>query len=160
MRGCGVGAAVFGWRWLLLYASPNTQNLITCIRITIGHRRIIGPKTPYLKSNNQNPRLVSSTSGHKRPYYTSVWMMPPNIKGPSPTPLPPWQPPFWHFELPSHRLYICVTPISPIQPSCLSAHHSTPLYLPLPTTTVWLRSHLFTAKQAHRRHGSKKERPR
>lgn len=24
MRGCGVGVAVFGWRWSLLYAAPNT----------------------------------------------------------------------------------------------------------------------------------------
>lgn len=59
----------------------------------------------------------------------------------------------------SSSIYMC-NPHLPIEPSRLSTRHSTPLYISLPTATVWLGSHLLTAEQAHRRHGPQKERPR
>jgi len=37
MQDCGVGAAVFGWRWLLLYAAPNTK---------ISSRALLGDRPP------------------------------------------------------------------------------------------------------------------
>ena len=95
MQGCGVGAAVFGWRWLLLYAAPNTK---------ISSRALLGDRPPdNYRSEGSVPKLqkpkpvVLSPNLYfwlKRPHYTSGWMVTTNNRGLSLIPLAPWQPPF------------------------------------------------------------------
>jgi hypothetical protein len=49
MQDCGVGAAVFGWRWLLLYAASNTK---------ISSRALLGDRPPdNLRTEGTVPEL-------------------------------------------------------------------------------------------------------
>ncbi len=126
-----VRAAVFGWRWLLLYAASRTPRSHHVPSLTICHRLIIGAnaRVPEL----EKPKLVVQSL---LPLASNDPLIPldgwcPYNRGASPIRLPPWQPTFWHFKLCSHRLCVDVFPIPPWKPSLLSI---TTLYSSVPVT--------------------------
>jgi hypothetical protein len=142
------------------FTQPRTPRFHHVPCLAIGHRIIFGPKAPYLNSKTQNPSSGQMmTTRCPVSDYTYLWTDDdPQHQGAPPRLLcPPWQPPTWHFELCSCRLYI--SPSSPMQ-AVTSFKHSTLLLCTcsLPTTTVWLKLYPLKAEQARRRHGLQKER--
>ena len=105
------------------FTQPRTPRFHHVRCLAIGHRIIFGPKALYLNSKTQNPSSGQMmTIGCPVSDYTYLWTDDdPVIKGPSRL-CPPWQPPTWHFELCSCRLYI--SPSSPMR-TVTSFKHST-----------------------------------
>jgi len=124
MQDCGVGAAVFGWRWLLLYAASNTK---------ISSRALLCDRPP---DNFRTEGTVPERTPKPKPVvlspiiHTSGQMMTPVIKGPSPT-LPTMA--ATHLALRTLLLPpIYIPQLSHANRHVFQTQHSTPLHLSPP----------------------------
>ena len=127
MQDCGVGAAVFGWRWLLLYAARNTK---ISSRASLGDRRPDNYRSEGSVPELQKPKpVVLSSNLLLLAHYTSGQMVRPNMKGPSPTPSANMAATLLALQapLPSSIYMFTPPPSLPYMPSRLSA--TTPLLL-------------------------------
>jgi len=136
--------------------SLEPRKLITCPGFAVGHRLIIGAK-----GHSGTPKTVALS-----PILCNFWLLdvpiraldgpPPQQQGAFQIRLPSWQPLFWHFEFPSHRIRLYVLLIPSLQAVTSYYHNS----LLLCTCRRCGQEYPPNAEQARRPHGPETERTR